>query len=63
METIPYRACKDIENSADIGGRIAVVERGDCMFIDKVRSRRMFFTVLIVWKNMVEDNNYSGGDQ
>ena len=36
MKAIPYRACENIENSKEIINRIVVVERGGCMFIDKV---------------------------
>ena len=32
----PYRACEAIVNQPELQGRIGVVERGDCMFIDKV---------------------------
>ncbi|XP_046389627.1 ER degradation-enhancing alpha-mannosidase-like protein 3 [Ischnura elegans] len=33
----PLRVCGDLENPARINGRIAIVERGDCMFIEKAR--------------------------
>ncbi|KAK9881411.1 hypothetical protein WA026_016301 [Henosepilachna vigintioctopunctata] len=33
----PYTACKDLENPDEIKGKIAVLERGSCMFIDKAR--------------------------
>lgn len=32
----PLRACKPLENSALLEGRIVIVERGECMFVDKV---------------------------
>uniref|UniRef100_A0A0B7A140 alpha-1,2-Mannosidase n=1 Tax=Arion vulgaris TaxID=1028688 RepID=A0A0B7A140_9EUPU len=34
----PFKACSDIENSHDIMGKIAIVERGSCLFIDKARN-------------------------
>lgn len=32
----PLRVCADIVNPEHIKGRVAVVERGDCMFVEKV---------------------------
>lgn len=32
----PYRACREIENSHELTGHIVLIERGDCMFVDKV---------------------------
>ena len=34
VKTEPYTACKDL--STDVNGRVALVQRGGCMFIDKV---------------------------
>jgi hypothetical protein len=33
--SIPYRACSPLLNAASIVGRIAIVERSDCMFQEK----------------------------
>ncbi|KAG8189980.1 hypothetical protein JTE90_001439 [Oedothorax gibbosus] len=33
----PIRACSEIENAAELSGKIAVVKRGNCMFIEKAR--------------------------
>ncbi|XP_071445733.1 ER degradation-enhancing alpha-mannosidase-like protein 3 [Hetaerina americana] len=33
----PLRVCGDLENAGRLLGRIAIVERGDCMFIEKAR--------------------------
>ena len=32
----PFKGCTKIENGDRISGKIAILERGDCMFIDKV---------------------------
>jgi ER degradation enhancer, mannosidase alpha-like 3 len=32
----PMRACAPLQQAKHLEGRIAVIERGDCMFIDKV---------------------------
>lgn len=33
----PFKACGDILNRGEIFGKIAVVQRGDCMFVEKVK--------------------------
>ncbi|KAK5642770.1 hypothetical protein RI129_008937 [Pyrocoelia pectoralis] len=33
----PFRACTDLQLKNQIKGKIAIVERGDCMFVDKAR--------------------------
>ncbi|XP_067622052.1 ER degradation-enhancing alpha-mannosidase-like protein 3 isoform X2 [Eurosta solidaginis] len=35
--SIPFRACDGPLNSADISGKILIVERGDCTFVSKAR--------------------------
>ena len=32
----PFSACVDLENADDVKGKIVMLERGQCMFIDKV---------------------------
>lgn len=32
----PLRACEPLLNAAELVNKIAIVERGDCMFVDKV---------------------------
>ena len=32
----PFHVCSDIQNNEALIGKIAVMERGNCMFIDKV---------------------------
>ncbi|PRD27241.1 UNVERIFIED_CONTAM: edem3 [Trichonephila clavipes] len=34
----PFKACSDIQNPDELKGRIAVVKRGSCMFIEKARN-------------------------
>ncbi|XP_064616048.1 ER degradation-enhancing alpha-mannosidase-like protein 3 [Liolophura sinensis] len=36
--TKPFKGCGPVENPDDLYGRIAILERGDCMFIDKARN-------------------------
>ena len=33
----PFPSCGVIENASELAGRIGVVRRGECMFIDKAR--------------------------
>ena len=32
----PFRACEPLINAAELVNKIVIVERGDCMFVDKV---------------------------
>ncbi|XP_059157646.1 ER degradation-enhancing alpha-mannosidase-like protein 3 [Physella acuta] len=34
----PIKGCTDIENGDEVNGKIVIVERGECMFVDKARS-------------------------
>merc|ERR1712168_259878 len=34
----PYKACQPIKNFEQVEGNIALIERGDCMFIEKARN-------------------------
>lgn len=33
----PLRACRDLINADVLKGKVGIVERGDCMFVDKAR--------------------------
>eukprot|EP00035_Acanthoeca_spectabilis_P006217 m.121951 g.121951 ORF g.121951 m.121951 type:complete len:800 (+) comp13403_c2_seq1:180-2579(+) len=33
----PFTACTELENADDLGHKVVLVQRGDCMFVDKVR--------------------------
>ena len=35
----PIKACSSLANAEELKHRIAVIERGECMFIDKVRKK------------------------
>lgn len=36
VKAIPLRACEKLDNEGEIQGKIVIIERGDCMFIEKV---------------------------
>jgi mannosidase alpha-like ER degradation enhancer 3 len=46
----PLRVCGDVLNPEHVRGRIAIVERGDCMFVEKVRVQYLciVLTALII---------------
>jgi hypothetical protein len=41
----PIRACGDVLNPEHVRGRVAIVERGDCMFVEKVRVQYLCIVV------------------
>lgn len=42
MKASPIKACGKLENGEEVKGKIVILERGECMFIEKV----IFFIVL-----------------
>lgn len=32
----PLRGCQPLSNSGEVKGKLVMIERGDCMFVDKV---------------------------
>lgn len=34
----PYRACGDLKNKNHVRGKLVLLERGDCMFVEKTRN-------------------------
>lgn len=53
----PFRGCGDIASPETIKGKIAIMERGDCMFIDKVRKVQKFGAVGAIIVDNVPDSN------
>ncbi|XP_042222341.1 ER degradation-enhancing alpha-mannosidase-like protein 3 isoform X2 [Homarus americanus] len=37
LKASPLRACEQLDNESEVQGKIAIIERGDCMFIEKAR--------------------------
>lgn len=33
----PFHACTDLQNKESLSGKIAIIERGECTFVDKAR--------------------------
>lgn len=46
MKAVPLRACDKLDNEGDIQGKIVIIERGDCMFIEKVSYSKVLSTVI-----------------
>ncbi|XP_060521130.1 ER degradation-enhancing alpha-mannosidase-like protein 3 [Cylas formicarius] len=44
----PFRGCEEPKHRDLIAGRIAIMERGDCMFVDKVRRAQKYGAVAAV---------------
>ena len=41
----PFKGCTEITNSERLQGKIALLERGECMFVDKVRAVQKSLTL------------------
>jgi len=51
----PCRACEALINSAELVGKIVIVQRGDCMFIDKVSAVATLNTAhLVPWPSVIK---------
>jgi mannosidase alpha-like ER degradation enhancer 3 len=33
----PFHLCSDLQNKQDVSGKIAIIQRGECTFVDKAR--------------------------
>lgn len=48
-----YDACDDLSNAADLNGKIVVIRRGDCSFVDKVMRAQNAGAVAVIVVNNV----------
>lgn len=55
----PFKACSPLTNGEELKHRIAVLERGDCMFIDKTRHAQAAGAVGVV---IIDNNEGSSSD-
>ncbi|XP_073242535.1 ER degradation-enhancing alpha-mannosidase-like protein 3 [Porites lutea] len=55
----PFKACSPLSNGEELKHRIAVLERGDCMFIDKTRHAQAAGAVGVV---IIDNNEGSSSD-
>ena len=46
-----YDACQTISNGSQINGNIALIERGDCSFVDKVRRAQQAGAIAVIVMN------------
>ncbi|XP_007894435.2 ER degradation-enhancing alpha-mannosidase-like protein 3 isoform X1 [Callorhinchus milii] len=57
-KAVPFNACLDIANPADIRGRIVLAQRGDCMFAVKARNlQKAGVTGAIIIDNLEESSS------
>lgn len=61
--TVPARACSALSNATALAGKVALIERGDCYFVDKVRRAAEAGAVAAVVVNNSGDPPFAmGGD-
>ena len=61
---LPTEACNSLTNSSDITGNIAVVDRGNCTFVSKVKNAQdAGATAVLVINNVVGPPITLGGDE
>lgn len=59
----PHDACDDLTNSSEINGRIALIDRGTCFFVDKIQKAQDAGAIGVVMVNNVPgDPIVMGGD-
>lgn len=57
----PSLACAPATNAAAIAGKICIVRRGDCLFVQKVKNAQNAGAVAVIVVNNVEGNIVMGG--
>jgi subtilisin family serine protease len=63
QKTIPADGCSDLSNAAAIAGKVAVIDRGDCYFADKIRRAAEAGALAAVIVNDTSEAPFSmGGD-
>lgn len=58
----PAAACSTLTNAAQVAGKIALIDRGDCYFVDKVKQAQVAGAVAVVVVNNEEGVIYMGGN-
>lgn len=60
--TDPKRACTSISNNSEVSGKIAFIERGTCLFVDKVREAQAAGAIAaVLYDSTNSDPIYMGG--
>ncbi len=54
VATVPADACEDLVNGPEISGRFALIDRGTCFFVDKIRRAQLAGAVGVVMVNNVD---------
>lgn len=58
VEMMPFRACQIVENGDQIQNRIVLIERGNCMFIDKVRLAQQLGALGVIIVDHMEGTSF-----
>ena len=59
----PANACDDLLNSAELAGRIALVDRGTCFFVDKIRRAQKAGALGVIVVNNADGAPFEMGGQ
>jgi len=63
LSTDPHDACDPITNAAALNGKIAVINRGDCFFSEKIEAAQNSGAIAVIMiNNVLEDPITMGGD-
>ncbi|CRL00773.1 CLUMA_CG014027, isoform A [Clunio marinus] len=54
---IPSHACSEIQNKDDVKGKIAIIERGDCTFVDKARRAMLSGAIAVIIFDNIPDTS------
>lgn len=53
----PFHSCTDILNKEELAGRVAIIERGECTFVDKARRAMKAGALAVVIFDNVPDTS------
>lgn len=53
----PFHSCTDIQNKDELSGKIAIIERGECTFVDKARRAMNAGAVAVIIFDNVPDTS------
>jgi hypothetical protein len=57
----PSEACQSATNAAEIAGKICIIRRGNCLFVEKVKNAQNAGAIAVIVVNNVEGNIVMGG--
>lgn len=57
----PEKGCTEAENAPELNGKIAVIKRGQCFFMQKIKNAQIAGAIAVVMINHNPDYNENGG--